>query len=248
MLKIPRRIWLLVFAVALIAIWIKWWASSGFPFEGQICEIADPPTNCSSYNVFFYSAWRLAKATDHWSALITAIATAVLAVITWRLITLGIEQGATTRAQLRAYLSVVIGPAVYQDRERELRFEAKPLILNNGSTPAYNVRYSIRAAIMADTEAGNFVYTEPPDAPLSQASIGPNENRVMSGIVDQYVPDEDIQDICDAKGKALYVWGVVRYDDVFKQPRYTQFAQKIWWLRDRSNVQGIYDRRFGLSN
>jgi hypothetical protein len=51
-----------------------------------------------------------------------------------------------------------------------------------------------------------------------------------------------------ATGKALYVWGVVHYDDAFGRPHFTQFAQRIWWLRDRSNIMGIYDGRFGLSD
>jgi hypothetical protein len=66
-------------------LWIRWWGSSGFLLEGQICEVTDPPKNCESYNVFFYSTWRLAKAADHWSALVTAIATAFVAWFTWTL-------------------------------------------------------------------------------------------------------------------------------------------------------------------
>ena len=141
------------------------------------------------------------RATDHWSALITGIATVVLAVITWRLVALGIEQSATTRAQLRAYLSVVIGLGVNQDRVRELKFEAKPFILNNGETPAYNVRVRIKAEILTDVQIPNFVFIEPPDVPQSQASIGPKENRTMSGLLDRYVPDDEVQDICDGNGR-----------------------------------------------
>lgn len=159
---------------------------------------------------------------------------------------MGKDQGETTRAQLRAYLSVVIGGAIYQERHRELKFQAKPVILNNGETPAYRVRYRIKTEILTDAEAVNFVFTEPPDVPQSQASIGPKELRNMSALLDRYIPDNDVYDVCNGTGKCLYVWGVVHYDDVFKRPHFTQFAHKIWWLRDRSNVEGIYDGRFGL--
>jgi hypothetical protein len=207
MLKTPRYIWFLALLVLLFAAWMHWWASSGFPLEGQICEATNSPKDWNSYNVIFYSAWRLARATDHWSALITGIATVVLAVITRRLVALGIEQSATTRAQLRAYLSVVIGLGVNQDRVRELKFEAKPFILNNGETPAYNVRVRIKAEILTDVQIPNFVFIEPPDVPQSQASIGPKENRTMSGLLDRYVPDDEVQDICDGNGEGFVCLG-----------------------------------------
>lgn len=120
---------------------------------------------------------------------------------------LGIEQSATTRAQLRAYLSVVIGLGVNQDRVRELKFEAKPFILNNGETPAYNVRVRIKAEILTDVQIPNFVFIEPPDVPQSQASIGPKENRTMSGLLDRYVPDDEVQDICDGNGEGFVCLG-----------------------------------------
>ena len=50
--------------------------------------------------------------------------------------------------QMRSYLSVVIGVAIYQERDRGIRFEARPSIKNNGSTPAYNVRYRASAALL----------------------------------------------------------------------------------------------------
>jgi hypothetical protein len=183
---------------------------------------------------------------------VSAAAAVVVAIFTltlWRstrLLWLSSEHH--SERQLRAYLSVVIGAAVYQDRALELRFEAKPLILNNGDTPAYHVRVSIKSDILTDEQALAFVFTEPAEAPQSQASIGPKENRIMSAILDRFVPDDQIDDICNGRGQALYVWGTVRYEDAFGHRRFTQFAQKLWWLRDRSNVMGNYDGRFGLSD
>ena len=49
-------------------------------------------------------------------------------------------------------------------------------------------------------------------------------------------------------GRAVWVWGVVHYDDCFGEHRFTQFCQRINWLADRRNVLGRYDGRFGLSN
>src|SRR5580658_4395213 len=47
------------------------------------------------------------------------------------------------RAIIRAYLTVVIGSAVYQERrigQGDLKFEAKPNLVNTGNTPARKVR------------------------------------------------------------------------------------------------------------
>ena len=67
---------------AIVGLWIRWWGSSGFPLEGEICETANPKYNCESYNVFFYSAWRLAAVANHWSELVTALATVAIAAFT----------------------------------------------------------------------------------------------------------------------------------------------------------------------
>jgi hypothetical protein len=246
MRKIAREIpWFLVGIAVLLVVA---WALGFIPTYVRYCYEQQSIKDCTSHNVVLVVFWEIGELLRWSSEAVTALATAALAIITWRLVTLSKEQSETTRAQLRAYLSVVIGSAIYQERDKELRFEAKPAILSNGQTPAYNVRYSIKAEIMTNEIAANFIFTEPPDTPRSQANIGPKENRFTSRVIDEYVPDEQIADILLGNGMALYVWGVVRYDDVFGRPHFTQFAQRLWWLKDLSNVMGMYDGRFGLSD
>jgi hypothetical protein len=71
--------------VAVFALWIQYWASSGFILEHQICGETKNLEDCGSYNVILYSAWRLAKALDHWTALIAAIATVAIGIFTYTL-------------------------------------------------------------------------------------------------------------------------------------------------------------------
>jgi hypothetical protein len=80
-----RRVLAFFALIVLAAIWIRWWASSDYILEGQICETYDPQKNCDGYNIFFYSAWLLGKAVDRWSALITAVATGVIGLFTYTL-------------------------------------------------------------------------------------------------------------------------------------------------------------------
>jgi len=101
--------WWAILLGLLVAVWLIWWASSGYPLKGQICEIANPPQNCATHNIIAYSAWRLAKFVDDWSALITAIATAAITGFTFtlkratdKLFEAGKSQSASTEKTARA--------------------------------------------------------------------------------------------------------------------------------------------------
>lgn len=94
------RIALLWSLVAIFAIWMGWWASRDFPLEEQICGGDKAANDCASYNIVLYSAWRLAEATDHWSALITAFATAFIAWFTWTLWRTSEKQGSIAQKSI----------------------------------------------------------------------------------------------------------------------------------------------------
>lgn len=84
-LKTHWRVYLFGALIVIFALWIRWWASWNFALEHQICDGADDPSDCSSYNIVFFSAWRFGKALDHWSTLITAAATIAIASFTFTL-------------------------------------------------------------------------------------------------------------------------------------------------------------------
>jgi hypothetical protein len=218
------------------------------PLEYEICGeyLHDSTSNCSNHHVGPYILFQLIHISNKYNGLITAIATVLLAVITCGLVLLGRDQSRTSRAELRAYLSVTIGAAIFQDDR--LRFEGKPTVVNNGQTPAYNVRYSIRSEILTESIAANYIFTAPPDTPRSQSSIGPRENRLMSGVLSYRVQDGEVADIKYGKGKCLWTWGVVYYDDVFGKTHFTQFCQRLTWTLDDAKINGIYDPRFALSD
>ncbi|MDB0544650.1 hypothetical protein LBW62_25775, partial [Ralstonia solanacearum] len=66
-----------------------------------------------------------------------------------------------TAQQMRAYLSIDIGAAVYQERDKNLRFEGKPLLRNAGHTPAYRVSHTCRAGILPVPLPDNFDLPQP---------------------------------------------------------------------------------------
>jgi len=132
--------------------------------------------------------------------------------------------------QLRAYISVVIGGAIYQDRENKLRFEGRPMLVNDGNTPANRVVHKTIAAILPVPLPNGFVLPEPQSAEAGEGMIGPRQNRILTGIVSEFVDDGEVASIKRGDGKALYVWGSVNYEDAFRKPRRTDFCQILTWL------------------
>jgi hypothetical protein len=140
--------------------------------------------------------------------------------------------------QMRAYLCAVIGGAVYQDRPNNLRFQASPSIINAGLTPAYKVFFRVKAAVLPVPLPTDFAFPLPAE-PTGGALIGPRQPMSVSPIVDNFCDDSEVEKIKRGEGKALYAWGVVEYEDVFRESHYTQFSQIYTWLPD-GKIWGYY--------
>jgi hypothetical protein len=219
------------------------------PFYGEICTKSQYSNEkeCAIHHVVTVWLWQFGEVLNYYSVAITALATALLAIITYLLVRLGQDQSETSRAELRAYLSVVIGEATYQEGAKKIRFEARPNIFNNGQTPAYNVRFTATAKIIPESLVPGYSFGYPAITPTSQANIGPREYRFLRAVVPDHIADTDVQDTMAGITQALWVWGVVNYDDVFGRPHFTEFCQRITWLPD-GRIVAIYDTRLGRSN
>ena len=40
-----------------------------------------------------------------------------------------------------------------------------------------------------------------------------------------FADDKEVEDVKIGKGKALYIWGIVSYEDVFGESHFTKFCQ-----------------------
>ena len=132
------------------------------------------------------------------------------------------------RTQLRAYLAVLIGAALYQDRSANLRFEARPVILNTGHTPARNLRWRVAADVLPVPLPTDFRFPIPAHR-AGSALLAPQQNANMTAVVGHYVGDADVSVVKAAHGKALYVWGYLVYEDIFRRTHRTTFAQQLAW-------------------
>jgi|SRR5436309_15228673 len=144
---------------------------------------------------------------------------------------------------MRAYLCVVIGTAIYQEREKNLKFQAIPSIVNAGLTPAHKVSFRASAAILPHPLPAGFTFPLP--ATTSGTSvIGPRQNITVSPAVEDFCDDSEIEGIkTGTQGKLLYTCGVFTYEDIFGNPQFTRFCQIYTWLADGKTTWGYYADR-----
>lgn len=146
-------------------------------------------------------------------------------------------------AIIRAYISVVIGTAVFQDRQEGIRFEGKPNLVNTGGTPAKNVKIRIAAQVVPFAQAETFEYPLPAEIAKASAVAAPHQTYTLNAMVKDFVPDANVVDIKHGTGGkgALTVWGKVTYDDIFGKSHTTKFAQLLFWVPIQTiSVYGTY--------
>ncbi len=136
------------------------------------------------------------------------------------------------KAIIRAYLNILIGEATFQERrgvgQVDLKFGSDPIIQNNGNSNARNVNFQIAADILPVPPPDDFAFPLP--AGIGAAGlIGPHQNSIISAVVKEFVPDGEVTAIKEATKRALYVWGMVTYDDVFGARHFTKFGYIVFW-------------------
>jgi hypothetical protein len=142
----------------------------------------------------------------------------------------------------RAYLVVVIGGAIYQQRREgqdDLFFEANPTLINTGSTPARKVSFSIAVDILPVPIPEDFTFPIPETEVKDAGLVGPHQQHGLAATLNRFVPDDEVQAIKEGKDRALCVWGLVTYEDMYGKPHSTKFGQWLtWWPNGR--VFGYY--------
>jgi len=143
------------------------------------------------------------------------------------------------RQQMRAYVTTSIGGALFQERAKKIRFGASVLFNNNGLTPAHKVRHKAKAAILPNPLPNNFAYPLP-EAYAGETIMGPRQQNSVNTIVDDFIDDAEVDNVKAGNGRALYVWGIIEYEDVFGEHQQTRFCQVYAWLQDGKTVWGYY--------
>lgn len=157
-----------------------------------------------------------------------------------------------TAQQMRAYLCVNNYIAVYQEREKGIRFESKPMLLNTGHTPAYNVTYKAKADILPYPLPKDFSLPSLDDRTGYTAGVlGPQQNFILNAWVEgDFFEDGEAEEIKRGRGRRLCIWGTVTYEDIFGEKKYTNFFQSIWWAATEQGdrVIGNYESQHSDAN
>jgi hypothetical protein len=131
--------------------------------------------------------------------------------------------------QMRAYLHVDAGNALFQETQTNFRFQARPLLCNNGFTHARNIRIRVRAEIFPNPLPTDAVFRDPYGLDET-LYIGPRQNMSLPVSVDTLVPEEEIIRIRIGDGKIMYAWGIVTYDDVNDAHHQLTFCLNYQWI------------------
>lgn len=126
--------------------------------------------------------------------------------------------GDTARRQLRAYVS--ISSAMLKFHGRTEFFEAQVHAENKGQTPAYNVDHRINIWI-GPHDAKFSDIPQPGNLGVKSSSLmlGPTQETILTKLRDEsaVAPIGNLQ-------KTVFVYGIVTYEDAFRQERYTRFC------------------------
>ena len=146
--------------------------------------------------------------------------------------------------QMRAYLSVRFGGLVKQDNATPYPFEVRMILANTGHTPAHEVSYSAAVDILPVPLPDDFAfpYRDAPEVTTSAGMLGPQQIFSMQARLDRMLTADEINEISAGIGRRLHIYGTVRYRDAFGEARYTNFSQRVEWLRG-DQFMGMNTRR-----
>ena len=146
-----------------------------------------------------------------------------------------------TATQLRAFVTVSIGNGVPQNRANNQPFFVSPVVSNDGQTPAYKLRYTMKVDVLPNPVPANYQFPEVHPAG-GESILGPHQHLVLVAgtAMESYVPDQDVLAIMQLfAARAIYAWGTVWYEDIFGEKHHTEFNHLMQWFPNGSPF-GIY--------
>jgi hypothetical protein len=148
--------------------------------------------------------------------------------------------------QMRAYVSVDLGVALYQDAK--LRFGAGPQVINNGLTPARNVSFKVVAEIIdvaevTDITNANITFAPIGNVVVNDMGLAPRQSFRMNTAVEHRVLEAEVEEVMKGETKRLFAWGKVTYDDVYGGSWETNFCFNYTFYKNAKGevvVNGFY--------
>lgn len=153
----------------------------------------------------------------------------------------------TGRRQLRAYVSATPNNLIYNiGPPPNIRYRFS--IINHGQTPAYHVTDTALVDIFPYPLPPNFNFPDFPSPHPSRIVLHPDA-RTYSGEAHatRSFAAQEIGQIVTGNQCRLYIFGVVRYVDIFKEPHTTKFCHSVvgspalfTFLQGGPSAQGLH--------
>lgn len=148
---------------------------------------------------------------------------------------------ANARMQLRAYLSVAPLACVPQDKTTGWKHEVRMIIHNTGYTPAHTVNFSICARVMDFPLPDDFELSLPIQEHTAAGHIAHGQQFFIVASLEDFISDQKLEEIVKGNGQKLYVYGTVKYKDVFGEEHYTNFCQfGVWDVKGNFGTRNIF--------
>jgi hypothetical protein len=225
---------LIVACVAFIAVmWI--WASFGFVAVDQICAQTNngAQPDCTPHYLPVVIGWKLLWWIGDNTNTLTVFGTFILAAVVLLQV---IDARKSNERQLRAYLTTAVGQSFRQGASRKLKLEFRPIVLNTGQTPAYDVHVLNNMALLTPEQALIYDFRISEQARLGGVktlmTLGPRQDRFTHVIAGRQLTRAEMRDWIGNK-KLVYVYGTIYYRDAFKKPRFTNFCYSVVYWRKR---------------
>jgi hypothetical protein len=146
----------------------------------------------------------------------------------------------TAERQLRAYVS--IGSGVVFKQKRNISFEFRANLINNGNTPAKDVRIVSNIGLVPPDIPEGFDYSLPAQMGGSASDVGPRQQRIHSMVYSRKLTRAQLRRIL--RGEWIFhLYGTVRYLDVFEKSKTTNFSFTVFLGRKRDTPIWHYTER-----
>lgn len=147
----------------------------------------------------------------------------------------------TMKKQMRAYVSADPGFGVYQDEHNN--FQGAVVLSNSGFTPARHISHRVHAAVLLMGDAENHVFEDTKSYLETDSSLSPRTTyTIFGGIVPDRLSTEEVEETMLGNVRRLFVWGSVRYVDVFDESHETFFCHNFTFptISNEVKVQTFY--------
>jgi hypothetical protein len=171
---------------------------------------------------------------------ITGVASVLLAWITYLLVGLGREQGRTTRAQLRAYVSAIPEQAFF---EADGRLGIIVQLKNVGVTPAFETQclWDWRVMPRPGRDEVEFNFTNPESVPIATFVLYPDSGN--KSVKRHMLTSAMLAQLED--GYVIHAFGMVFYIDAFGEKQWGKFSgymtkteYDLWLYNYKSQPEG----------